>query len=286
MKPPFDYPKLSIWITSVGRIDVLTETIESWIKHCTYPYHMIIVHSQMTDVSKQFFALEYIDEKVTEEYLNSLKEKYPDVDIEIIIQPYQLLGEVYNQLLSKSGEYYLNLEDDLHTVCDPHDQIVDAITLLENTANLLGVRCDLRDSTWEPFCQREWNCVPAVGFNGGQKYIYLDMCSGGAQIMNTSKVYDIGAFNVNHLPEDYGLPERLQNAMMFLFNYHCAINLQHWGFLKHMGHHGIRGGDRTWTNLIYNDLEKYGWYGDGTKRVPMPHPRDWYVQQRVNNGKL
>ena len=120
-------PKISIWITSTGRIDVLKTTIESWVEHCTYPnYELIILHSQMTDVSKEFFALEYIDEVRTEAYLRGgLQKKLLPCKSKLIIQPFKTLGQTYDQLLlDEIDEYYINIEDDLLTVVDPNIELL------------------------------------------------------------------------------------------------------------------------------------------------------------------
>jgi hypothetical protein len=243
---------------------------------------MILIESQMTDVSKQFFALEYIDNDATAKYLSTLQERFPNVKMEIIIQPYKPLGQLYDQLLSKTGDYFINLEDDLTTVCDPHDQIVDSIKLLRTDPKLLGVRVDLRDETCFENCPR----FPRVGCKIGMKYTIIDTtCSGGAQIMDTAKVKAIGGYCTDHAPNQYIQTELQQSAHMRDNKMYTAVNLKYWGFLKHMGHHGVQGGDRSWTIAAYNDLEKHGWYGDGSKKIPRAYPREYYIRTRVENGK-
>ncbi|KKM77016.1 hypothetical protein LCGC14_1374240, partial [marine sediment metagenome] len=92
-----DSPKISVWITSTGRIDVLTPTIESFIDQCTYPnYEFVIIESQMIEESLKFFDASRIDGKKTEEYLQGLPNKYPDVKFKIFVQPWKKLGAVYN----------------------------------------------------------------------------------------------------------------------------------------------------------------------------------------------
>ena len=280
----FDYPEMTIWITSTGRMELLPETIESFIKHNTYPnYRFIIIEQTMTDVSREFFALEYVDNDATAKYLSTLQERFPDVKMEIIIQPYKPLGQMYNQLLSMSGDYFINLEDDFTTVCDPHDQIVDSIRLLRADPKLLGLRMDLRDETIFEYCPR----FPRTGCKEKMKYTIIDTtCSGGAQVMDTAKVKAIGGYCIDHSPKDYGQPEFQQQAAMRDNKMYTAVNLKYWGFLKHMGHHGVQGGDRSWTIAAYNDLADHGWYGDGSKKVPREHPREWYLKIRVENGKI
>jgi hypothetical protein len=140
--------KIDVWVTSTGRIDVLTSTIASFIEKCTYPnYEFIIIHSQMTEVSNQFFALEYINEEATEKYLKELPEKFPNIKFKLFIQPFKLLGLTYAQLLKETDKYYINIEDDLRTVIDPCKQLIDNIKLLQADPKLLGIRMDLRDET-------------------------------------------------------------------------------------------------------------------------------------------
>mgnify|MGYP001597431990 CR=1 FL=1 len=278
----FDYPELVVWFTSTGRADLLPDTVESWINHCTYPnYRIILLESQMTDESREFFKQEYIDGEATATYLATLPARFPHINMEIIVQPYRPLGQVYDQLLAKTGDYFINLEDDLITVCDPHDQIVDAIQILRADPKALGMRVDLRDETVFEYCPR----FPRVGYSAGMKYAIIDTtCSGGAQVMDATKTRAIGGYCTSHAPKDYIQTELQQSAAMRSNKMFTAVNLKYWGFLKHMGHHGVQGGDRSWTIAAYNDLEKHGWFGDGKNRTPREHPREWYIRTRVENG--
>ena len=279
----FDFPELTVWFTSTGRVDVLPETVESWIQHCTYPnWKMVLIEQTMTEESEQFFELKYIDNAATAKYLETLQSRFPNVRMEIIIQPYRPLGQLYDQLLSKSGDYFLNLEDDLTTVCDPHDQIVDDIRLLRADPLLLGVRTDLRDETIFEYCPR----FPRTGCKAGMKYTIIDTtCSGGAQVMDVAKVKAIGGYCTTHAPNNYIQTELQQSAHMRDHKMYTAVNLKYYGFLKHMGHHGVQGGDRSWTIAAYNDLEKHNWFGDGKSKTPRDHPREYYIRTRVENGK-
>lgn len=280
-------PKISVWVTSTGRIDVLKPTIESWIAHCTYPnYEFVIVHSQMTDVSKEFFALEYIDEAATEAYLDKLKERkiFPNNiafdKIRPFIQPFKPLGQTYDQLLRETPEYYINIEDDLRTVVDPCEQLRDNIKLLQVDPKLLGVRMDLRDETVFDGCPRFPETLEAEGM----KYlIWRQWCSGGAQLMDAQKVRDIGGFIVDHQPSDYIQTEHDQSRKMRTAGMYTGINLKYYGCLAHIGHHGVQGGDRGWTVEQYEEMALKGWSGDGSKKVSKKN-RDYFLNRRKDNG--
>lgn len=277
-----EHPKISIWVTSTGRIGVLKPTIESWIEHCTYPnYEFVIVHSQMTNVSKEFFALEYIDEEATEKYLEELPEKFPSVKFKIFIQPFKILGQTYDQLLHETGEYYFNIEDDLRTVVDPYAQLVDNIKLLQADPKLLGIRMDLRDETVFDGCPR----FPETLEIEGLKYvIWRQWCSGGAQLMDARKVRDIGGFIIDHQPPDYIQTEHDQSRKMRKAQMYAGINLSYYGCLAHIGCYGVQGGDRGWTVEAYKDATLNGWYGDGSNRTEKKSKEHW-LQKRVDNGK-
>lgn len=275
-------PKISIWVTSIGRIDVLKSTIESFIEHCTYPnYEFVIVHSQMTDISHKFFALEYINEEATEKYLKELPEKFPSVEFKLFIQPFKILGQTYDQLLAETEGYYFNIEDDLRTVVDPCDQLMDNIKLLQADPKLLGVRMDLRDETVFDGCPRFPETLEAEGM----KYlIWRQWCSGGAQLMDAQKVRDVGGFIIDHRPSDYIQTEHDQSRKMRTAGMYTGINLKYYGCLAHIGHHGAQGGDRGWTVEAYEEAAAKGWCGNGSNRISKKS-RDYFLRRRKDNGK-
>lgn len=274
-------PKISVWVTSTGRMNVLESTIESWIEHCTYSnYEFVIIHSQMTEVSKEFFALEYIDEVATEAYLQGLEKKFPNVTFKMFIQPFKRLGQTYDQLLQETDRYYINIEDDLRTVVDPSEQLVANIKLLQADLKLLGVRMDLRDETVFDGCPRFPETLEAEGM----KYlIWRQWCSGGAQLMDAQKVRDIGGFITDHRPSDYIQTEHDQSRKMRTAGMYTGINLFYYGCLAHIGHYGVQGGDRGWTVEQYEEMASKGWSGDGSKKVPKKN-RDYFLSRRKDNG--
>lgn len=274
-------PKVSIWITSTGRFDITKSTVESFIEKCTYPnYEFVIVHSQMTDVSRKFFALEYIDEEATEKYLKKLPEKFSSVKFKLFIQPFKILGQTYDQLLAETEGYYFNIEDDLRTVVDPCDQLIANIKLLQADPKLLGVRMDLRDETVFDGCPR----FPETLEIEGMKYlIWRQWCSGGAQLMDAQKVRDIGGFITTHSPSDYIQTEHDQSRKMRTVGMYTGINLKYYGCLAHIGHHGVQGGDRGWTVEQYEEMALKGWSGDGSKKVSKKN-RDYFLSRRRDNG--
>jgi hypothetical protein len=235
----------------------------------------------MTDVSKEFFALEYIDEEATEAYLRALPGRFPLIDFkEIIIQPFKRLGETYERLLQETKEYYINIEDDLRTVTDPCFQLAHNIKLLKADPKLLGVRMDLRDETVFDGCPRFPETLEAAGM----KYvIWREWCSGGAQLMDAQKVRDIGGFITTHAPSDYIQTEHDQSRKMRTAGMYTGINLKYYGCLAHIGHHGVQGGDRGWTVEQYEEMASKGWLGDGSKKVSKKN-REYFLSRRKDNG--
>ncbi len=277
-----NWPKVSVWVTSTGRAGLLQSTIESWIEYCTYPnYEFIVIHSKMTDVSKEFFALEHIDEVATEKYLNGLEEKFPYIKFKIYIQPFKILGQIYDQLLHETPKYYINIEDDMATVADPCDQLIDNIRLLQADPKLLGVRMDLRDETVFDGCPRFPETLEAEGM---QYLIWPQWCSGGAQLMEAQKVRDIGRFIVDHQPSDYIQTEHDQSRKMRDVGMYTGINLSYYGCLVHIGHYGVQGGDRGWQVEAYAESASKGWCGDGMNRTEKKS-RDYFLSRRKDNGK-
>ena len=279
---PNALPKIDIWITSTGRIDVLKPTTESFIEKCTYPnYEFVVIHSQMTDVSKEFFALEYIDETSTEKYLRELEEKYPNIIFKMFIQPFKRLGQTYDQLLQETEGYYLNIEDDLRTIVDPNDQLMSNVKLLQADPKLLGIRMDLRDETVFDGCPRFPETLEAEGM---RYLIWRQWCSGGAQLMDAQKVRDIGGFILDHAPSDYIQTEHDQSRKMRASQMYTGINLSYYGCLAHIGHHGVQGGNREWTVEQYEEMASKGWCGDGRDKVDKKS-RDYFLDRRKDNGK-
>ena len=275
--------KITVWVTSCGRIHFLKDTIESFIHHCTYPnYEMVIVESQMTEVSKKFIATEYVKEKETADYILTLPVKFPQIKFKIFIQPHKALGQVYDQLLKETGDYFVNIEDDLVTVCDPKDQFVSGIYLLQNDPKLLGIRVDLRDDTVFEGCSR----FPETHQVNDTKYVvWKEWCSGGAQIMDAKKVRDIGGYKTDHAPDQYIQTEHDQSAKMRTAGMYTAISLKYWGFLKHIGQYGVQGGDRTWTVVGYGDLADSGYCGEGKNKKQRKFSRDDLLRLRRDNGR-
>ncbi len=260
-------PKVSVWITSTGRFEYTMTTIESFIKECTYPnYEFIIIHSQMTPESLTFFDTTQIDAEKTEQYLQELPSKYPNIKFNIIIQPWKKLGVVYNQLLANTlSRYFVSLEDDGITVADPAPQFRDNIQLLSNDPHLLGIRIDLRDATVYEGSPRFQGTKEVEGI----KFVYWDTCSGGAQLMDTVKVRELGGYLENHPAINYGDPEADLERKMRQAKKYIGINLSYYGFWAHMASKSCRGIDKNTSSNAYKHLIEKGWYGDGHNKQPL-----------------
>lgn len=256
-------PKVSVWVTSTGRVDSVVPTIETFIDKCTYPnYEFVIIESQMTPESLTFFDASGIKEAETKEYLTNLPSKFPDVAFKIFIQPWQRLGVTYNQLLVNSAEYFVNLEDDALTVADPGPQFTDAISMFQDDPKLLGLRVDLRDNTVYDGSPRFQGTKEAAGI----KFVYWDWCSGGGQFMDTTKVRALGGYLDTHPINKYGETEIDQTNKMRVAEMYIGISLKYYGFWAHMSSKSVQGADRQWSCDLYKKLTEKGWSGDGESR--------------------
>lgn len=259
-------PKISVWITSIGRIKTLRSTIESWITQCSYPnYEMLIIESTPTEESSKFIDSTRIDSEATAEYLRSLPAKFPNVSFKIHIQPWKKLGSIYNQLLDESGDYYINLEDDSITCCSPDQQLRDAIDLMKDDKNLLAIRLDLRDDTVYDGCPR----FPITKRTTKGSYVIWDWCSGGFQLIDVQKARVCGRFNEEHENDKYGQTEITQTEQMNAKGMYVGINLAWYGFLRHVGAKSVQNAAREWSVAGYHHMFQNGWYGGGSSRKPL-----------------
>ena len=257
----FDYPKLTIWITSTGRYDFLKETLERFEKYNTYPnIEYLIVESVPTEESMQVFNTPMIKSAETRELLEAFRDAHPD-NCKLWFMDWPKLGVVYNHLMKYTSEYYMSLEDDCWACCDPHDHIVDAIKVLREDPELLGIRADLADETVRPDHSRFQSAGRGMKRNPHSNYLFWEVCSGGAQIVDTTKVRNLGGFFEDHELIDYARPEfKLQEAMRAA-NMYCGILLKYYGFLMHMGAMSTHGEDRVWSSAGYETMFAKGFYG-------------------------
>ncbi|KKL55307.1 hypothetical protein LCGC14_2256740, partial [marine sediment metagenome] len=69
----FDYPKISIWLTSTGRYDLVKNDIESFLEHNTYPnFQFIIFESVPTEESLKYYNTPLLQSDKTIEYLKTV----------------------------------------------------------------------------------------------------------------------------------------------------------------------------------------------------------------------
>lgn len=254
-----EHGKISIWVTSTGRFRFLKPTLDAFIKYNTYPnVEFLIVENVPTPESLQFFNTKNIETEKCIEYVKSL-----DIPKKHIIQPWDKLGKVYNQLLRETGDYYISLEDDCVAVCDPREQFEDGIILLKHDEQLLGIREDLRDpTTVYPESPR----FQGTKMNFGMEYIYWNICSGGAQLMDANKARKIGGYFEEHPLQDYWEPEKQMEISMRNANMYCAVNCKYYGFLSHEGALSTDGKNREWSVSAYKEYISKGWYGSGPQK--------------------
>ena len=251
-------PKISVWVTSTGRFKFLKPTLDAFLKYNTYPnVEFLIFESVPTEESKKIFHAPNIETEKCIEYIKGL-----DIPKKHIVKPWPFLGDVYNELLDLTEDYYISIEDDCVTVCDPTEQFVEGVKLLDADDKLLGIRTDLRDPT---SVYAGSDRFKGTKMFEGTEYVYWDVCSGGAQIMDARKVREINKFPSGQALNTYGDTERHQQREMIAAGMYCGVNLNFYGFLSHEGAESVCGDDRTWSSKAYKEFIQKGWYGKGPK---------------------
>ena len=252
--------KLHVWISSTGRFKFLKPTIDSFIKHNTYEnFEFLIVESTPTEESKKIFYNNNIETDKCIEYIDAL-----DCPKKIWIQPWKFLGNVFEQLLNETGDYFLSLEDDCVTVCDPRSQIEDGMLLLDNDPNLLALRMDLKDPTSV--------YSGSDRFKGTKKYldmdyVYWDNYADGMQLVDARKLRNIDAFLKNRPLHEWNSVEPHISKKMIDNNFYCGVNCKYYGFLVHAGTHSVVGDDRSWSTNGYANHVNNQWFGNGPDRI-------------------
>lgn len=255
-----EYPKISVWVTSTGRFKFLKPTVDAFLKYNTYPnVEFLIVESVPTEESKKVFYNPNIETQKCIDYIEEKMES-SGVPYKHLIQPWLFLGDVYNQLLDLTEDYYISIEDDCVTVCDPREQFEDGIKLLKADPKLLGLRVDLRDPTSVFAGSQRFDGTKEVE---GMQYVHWQVCSGGAQIMDANKARQINRFPSGQALNAYGDPERHQQREMIKAGMYCGVNLKYYGFLSHEGAQSVCGDDREWSVSGYKKFIEKGWYGRG-----------------------
>ena len=148
-----EYPKISIWITSTGRYTYTKATIDSFLKHNTYPnYEILVVESVPTETT---FTKDFPHHKDTpiyqfdknKEYLEQLQRN--NDNIKVWFRPWEYLGNVRRFLLDNTyGDYFMLLNDDVYTYVDNKDHICEAINALCGVENICGITMGMELGVW------------------------------------------------------------------------------------------------------------------------------------------
>lgn len=160
MDKDFDYPKISVWITSTGRHDLVKRDIESFVAYNTYPnWQWIIFESVPTEESLKYYNTPLLQSDKTIEYLKTV----PNVH-KLMIEPWPYWGNAAQALLDATDtDYFINLEDDWETIYDPHEWFVEAIKLLRKKDELYGLTGNLQ----RPEFGESWPGWTHPKFGGG-----------------------------------------------------------------------------------------------------------------------
>lgn len=187
----FDYPKISVWVTSTGRLDLVKRDIESFVAHNTYPnWQWIIFESVPTEESLKYYNTPLLKSEETIAYLKTV----PNVK-KLMIEPWPYWGKAAQSLLDATDtEYFINLEDDWTTCYDPHEWFVEAIKLLRKKDDLFGLTGNLQ----RPEFGEQWAgwFDPTYGkgvFDDGEhQYAYGILVSMGGMLSKTAIAKQVG----------------------------------------------------------------------------------------------
>jgi hypothetical protein len=192
----FDYPKISVWITSTGRYDLVKLDIESFVKYNTYPnFEWIIFESVPTEESLKYYNTPLLQSDKTIEYLKTV----PNVQ-KLMIEPWPYWGDAAQALLDATDtDYFINLEDDWETICDPHEWFVDAIKLLRKKDDLYGLTGNLQRPTfnesWPGWTHPKYG--KGIFKDDEHHYAYGMLVSMGGMLSKTAVVREVGGFPIS-----------------------------------------------------------------------------------------
>ena len=244
----FDYPKISIWITSTGRYSLVRQDIESFVKHNTYPnVQWIIFESVPTEESLKYYNTPLLQSDKTIEYLKTV----PNVH-KLMIEPWPYWGNVAQTLLDVTNtDYFINLEDDWETICDPHEWFVDAIKLLRKKKELYGLTGNLQrpefGESWPGWTHPKYG--GGVVDDGEFNYAYGILVSMGGMLSKTEMAKSVGFPTDKHIkhgsirsPEN---PEGLFGDRILFAGYRGGRLLDYWGWFRANSAYSVNGYNKT-----------------------------------------
>ena len=190
------FPKISVWITSTGRYDLVRKDIESFVKYNTYPnWQFIIFESVPTKESLKYYNTHLLKSDESIEYLKTVKNVK-----RLFIEPWPPWGKVCQTLLDATDtEYFINLEDDWVTIYDPREWFIEVIALLKSREELYGITGNLQ----RPEFNEKWPGWSHPKYSGGVVndgkfyYGYGSLVSLGGMLSKTVVARSVG-FPTDH----------------------------------------------------------------------------------------
>ena len=244
----FDYPKISVWLTSTGRHDLVKQDIESFIEHNTYPnWQFIIFESVPTKESLKYYNTPLLQSDKTIKYLKTVPNAH-----KLMIEPWPYWGVTAQSLLDATDtDYFINLEDDWTTIYDPHEWFVESIKLLRKKKELYGLTGNLQrpefDESWPGWTHPKYGggVVNDEEFN----YAYGILVSMGGMLSKTEVAKSVGFPTDKHIkhgsirsPEN---PEGLFGDRILFAGYRGGRLLNWYGWFCSKNSYSVNGDDVT-----------------------------------------
>lgn len=244
----FDYPKISVWITSTGRYDLVKNDIESFVKHNTYPnWQFIVFESVPTEESLKYYNTPLLQSDKTIEYLKTV----PNVH-KLMINPWPYWGNVAQALLDATDtDYFINLEDDWTTIYDPHEWFVESIKLLRKKDDLYGLTGNLQrpefDESWPGWTHPKFG--GGVVDDGKFRYAYGILVSMGGMLSKTGVAKSVGFPVDKHIKHgsirSRENPEGLFGDRILFAGYRGGRLLNWYGWFYSKNSYSVNGDDVT-----------------------------------------
>jgi hypothetical protein len=269
-----EFPLISFLISSTGRYEYLSATIESFLKHNTYPnIEFVIVESIPTEEAKVTFDLSKCQTDKCIEYIKNIQEHSIYATPIFYYQiPWMPMGNVMNYLFSKMhGDYYFWGEDDWLTVCDPKEIFLDGIQLMKDDPSLTGIRCVIEKEGYfteemsvevRQYFQRNGISPQLYGVKRHpiSDYIYWPL-GGGTIFGDREKMLRMGTMVTNHPLKDFWWGETGWSHLLQYCGNYVGIMHKYYGFVVHIGGKSTSGLDRTELTFAGEQMIKDGRYG-------------------------
>lgn len=215
----FDYPKISVWITSTGRYELVKNDIESFVEYNTYPnWQFIIFESVPTEESLKYYNTPLIQSDKTIEYLKTV----PNVH-KLMVEPWPPWGQVLQKLLDATDtEFFINMDDDWTTIYDPHEWFIEVIELLRSRKDLFAMTGNLQRSEFN----ESWPGWESKVNDGKFNYGYGKLVSTSGMLGITKMARRVGGYPDHHIGKAHFLcPESPEG----IFGDRILLDINAWG---------------------------------------------------------